>query len=100
MSATTPQPTPLTTALPMKQMFGKIEQCIRGAGMGLRVLLERHRLPGQRRLVDEEILCRGQPNVRWDHVAGRQQYDVAGRQLLDRDFVMLFRRLPAGARSR
>ena len=80
----------------------QIERRLRGAGMGLRVLLERHRLPGQRRLVDEEILCRDQPHVRWDHVAGRQQYDIAGHQLLDRHFVMLFRcarSLPAHGRG-
>ena len=59
--------------------------------MGLRVLLERHRLAGQRRLVDEEILRRDQPHVRRDHVAGRQQHDVAGHELLDRHFDMILR---------
>ena len=41
-------------------------------------------------------------NVRWDHVAGRQQHNIAGHQLLDRDFVMLFRcarSLPAHGRG-
>ena len=70
--------------------------------MGLRVLLERHCLAGQRRLVDEEIVRRDQPHIRRDHVAGRQQHDIAGHQLLDRHFVVLFccaRYLPAHGRS-
>jgi hypothetical protein len=35
---------------------GKIKRRLRGANMGLSVLLQRHRLAGQRRLVDEEVL--------------------------------------------
>jgi hypothetical protein len=51
----------------------------------MRELLGRHRLAGEGRLVDEQVLGLEQPQVRRDHVAGRQLHDVAGNQRLDRD---------------
>src|SRR5450830_1910115 len=69
----------------------QIERRLRGPDVGSSDLLERHRLAGQRRLVDEEVVRCNQPDVGGNHVAGRQQHDIAGHELLDRDFVMLFR---------
>ena len=69
---------------------------------GLRILLKRHCLPGQRRLVDEEILCRNQSHVGGDHVAGRQQHDVARARAARSALrsALARSRQPAGARSR
>ena len=99
VSTTTPQPTPLTTALPMKQMLGRSNGVSALPAWGSSVLLERHRLAGQRRLVDEEILCRDQPQVGGDHVAGRQQHDVAGNELPDRHIAVPLRVPPSCRRT-
>ena len=64
---------------------GEVKRRFRGAGVGSSDLLNRHRFAGERRLVDEEVLRRNQSEVGGDHVAGGQQDDVAGHELLDRD---------------
>ncbi len=85
VSTTTPQPIPLTTALPMKQMFGRSKGDLGRAVMGVGELLDRHGLAGEGRLVDEQIFRRDQPQIGGDHVARRQQDDIAGHDLLDSD---------------
>ena len=54
-------------------------------------LLRRHRLAGQRGLVDEQILCRDQAQVGRDHVTCRQPHDVAGYKLRDRHIDVVMR---------
>ena len=81
---------------------GEIKRRFRGSGMGGSDLLERHRLAGECRLVEEEILRRDQPEVGGDHVARRQQDDVAGHELLDRHVDVIMRLgacLPAHGRG-
>ena len=102
VSATTPQPMPLTTALPMKQMLGRSNGVSAVTDVGGSELLERHRLAGERRLVNEEVLRRDQPEIGGDHVARRQQDDIAGHELLNRHInmiVSLATRLPTHGRS-
>ena len=50
---------------------------------GGRILFDRHRLAGERGLIDEKVLGRQQPQVRRDHVAGGDIDDVAGYELVD-----------------
>ena len=59
--------------------------------MGGSDLLERHRLAGECRLVEEEILRRDQPEIGGNHVTRRQQDDIAGYKLLDRHVNVVMR---------
>ena len=68
----------------MKQMLGRSNASSAGSGGGGREFLDRHRLAGERRLVDEEVLRGEQAQVRRDHVAGREGDDVAGNDLFHR----------------
>jgi hypothetical protein len=54
------------------------------------VLLGRHGLACQSRLVDEQIVCGEQPEIRWNKVASRQPHDVAGNHLIKRDLREAF----------
>jgi hypothetical protein len=51
--------------------------------------LDRYRLSGQRRFVQEQILGREHSQIGWDHIAGREPDDIAGNELLDRDLECL-----------
>jgi hypothetical protein len=68
----------------MKQMFGRSNGVSAMPTWAAATFLQRHRLAGQRRLVDEQVLGRDQSKVGRDHVACRQQDDVARHELLDR----------------
>jgi hypothetical protein len=63
---------------------GQLERLagLRGARVG--ELLRRHRLAGERGLVDEQVLGFQQAQVRRDHVAGRKPHHVARDERLDR----------------
>ena len=63
-----------------KADIGQVERIVELLFAGVGELLRRHRLAGQGRLIDEEVLGLEQAKVRRDHVAGRQPYDVAGHQ--------------------
>ena len=52
-------------------------------------LLDRHGFARQRRLDDEQVFRRQEPDVAGDHVAGGELHDVAGDELLERDFFGL-----------
>jgi hypothetical protein len=62
----------------------QVERIVDRLQAGLRVLLGRHRLAAQGRLVDEQVLAVQEPEIGWDHVAGRQAHDVARHQHLHR----------------
>ena len=63
----------------------QVERAVRALRAGVRELLRRHGLAGQRGLVDEQVLGLEQPQVGRDHVAGGQPHDVAGHQRLERN---------------
>ncbi len=67
----------------IRQLEGIVETIL--ARMG--ELLGRHRLAGQGRLVDEQVLGLEQTQIGGHHVAGRQAHDVARNQRLDRNLV-------------
>ena len=70
--------------------------------MGSSDFLEWHRLAGECRLVEKEILRRDQPEVGGNHVASRQQDNIAGHELLDRQVDVIMRLgtcLPAHGRG-
>ena len=52
-------------------------------------LLDRHGFAGQRRLDEEQVFCRQEPHIAGDHVAGGEFDNVAGNELLERDFFGL-----------
>ena len=54
---------PLTTALPSEADGGEVKRRLRGIGAGSSDPLDRHRLAGERRLVDKDVLRRDQPKV-------------------------------------
>ena len=60
-----------------------------GAGVRARLLLHRHRLAGERRLLDLEVDGLDEPGVGGDPVARVSRIDVAGHQLARRDLVLL-----------
>ena len=85
-----PVPVTTTTALPwvtgvcMKAMFDCSPGPISPAWQGGRVLVGRHALARQGRLVDLQGAGRDDPPVRRHLVAGRDQHHVPGHQLLRR----------------
>jgi hypothetical protein len=62
--------------------------------------LRRHRLAGQRRLIDKEVLGADEPQIRRDHVAGGETHDIARNQPLDRNFGETVGLILAGAHLR
>ena len=82
---TRPRAVPLVTLLPRKQALGR-SPAARSAVGGL---LDRHRLAGQGRLTDEEILDGEQPEIGGDDGTGVEDHDVAGNDLGDLDLLFL-----------
>ena len=81
---------------------GEIKRRFRGSDMSRGDFLERHRLAGECRLVEEEILRRDQPEIGGNHVTRRQQDNIAGYKLLDRHVDVIMRLstcLPAHGRG-
>jgi hypothetical protein len=68
----------------MTPVVGKVQRVFGGPGGGGRELLDRHRLAGESRLVDEEVLRGEQAQVRGDHVPGRDGDEIARNDLFHR----------------
>src|ERR1700730_4792392 len=83
----TPVPKPLTTLPPMKQKFGRSKGSAMFARVGKSRLFRWHGLAGQGRLIDEEILGAEEPKIGWNHVTGGKPHDIAGNELLHRNFA-------------
>ena len=63
----------------------QVERVVAVVGRDDLGLVDRHRLAGQRRLVDVQGLGGEQADIGWNQVAGRHLDDIAGHQLVDRD---------------
>src|ERR1019366_5339309 len=59
-----------------------------------------HGLAGQGRLIDEEILGGKEPEIGRNHVAGGKPHDIAGNELLHRNFAKTMRLVLSGGNSR
>jgi hypothetical protein len=44
-------------------------------------------MASQGRLIDEEILGADEPKISWNHVTGGKPHDIAGNELLHRNFA-------------
>ena len=87
VATTTAVAVPLSTLVPMKQMF--FSSVANEVALSSRVveLLDRQRFAGQASLADEQILRRQHPHVARNHVAGGELDDVAGNQVAQRHFL-------------
>ena len=63
----------------------KVERIGRPPVHRQRRLFRRHRFAGKRPLVDKEVLGADEPQIRRDHVAGREPHEIAGNELIDRN---------------
>ena len=86
---TTAVAVPLSTLVPMKQMF--LSSVGELTSFGLRVVefLDRKRLAGEASLTDEQIFGREHPHIARNHVAGGELDDVAGHQVAQRHLSAL-----------
>ena len=73
-----------------KADIGKIEGVLGLPRRRSRDFFYRHRLAGQRRLIDEQVLGGEQAQVGWNHVAGRDRDKIAGDDLFDGDLEISF----------
>ena len=85
VSVTTSSARPRTTVVFMNAEPGAVAEGGLGVGHGRGPLLDRHRLAGQRGLVDRQVRRHHQAAVGRDPVAGLEQHDVAGHELVGGD---------------
>ena len=68
-----------------KTNIGQIECVAARYVKSMGKFLGRHRLSGERGLIDEKVLCLDQPQIARNHIASRKPHDVAGHKGLDRN---------------
>ena len=101
VSTTTPQPMPLTTALPMKQMLGRSNGVSAAPTWAAATFSSGIASPVSVDWLRKRSFAVISLRSAGNHVARRQQDDIAGHELLDRHVIVVVRsrHLSADARS-
>ena len=84
---TTAVAVPLSTLVPMKQVFLSSVGKLALTGFRLAEFLDRERLAGKTALAHEQVFQRQQPHIAGNHVAGGELDDVPRHKIAQRQFA-------------